>query len=109
MERENIERLTPVEKHKCILKAWLTGREKRAISEVLLKGANFLSDEGTKPTFSGELINKAQDIAITTVLVSIDGKTEDILNIVLDMRGEDFDFIVEEISKVTNPTIDLKK
>ena len=104
MDRETKEFITPVAKQKVIIKAWLTGREKRELRDIMLKGVNF-SVKGdsfeTDETDAGEAIKKAEDKAITTVVVSIDGKKEGILNAILDMKGDDYDFVLNEVDKVT--------
>lgn len=106
MERETKEIVTPIGKHKVVLYEWLTGRERRNIRSVLLEGINFEQspdNEEASPGYNiqGSIINKAQDKSFESVIKSIDGKTEGIADIVLDMRDEDFDFIVLEVDKIT--------
>lgn len=102
MERETRSLTTPVKKQTVIIKDWITGREKRAITEVFLNGSEFQED-GNKPKFKGELVNTSQDITIKTLVVSVDGKTDNVLETVLDMHSEDFEFLITEINKIVNP------
>ena len=109
MEREFITIVTPIGKQEVKFKAWLTGRERRAISEAFMEGTEFVAGETTpKRVFSGETINKMRDAAIQAIVVSIDGNTENTLDKILDMRDTDYDFIVDEVNKINNPP-DLKK
>lgn len=108
-ERETKEITTPVSQNKIVLKAWITGREKRAISQVYLDGANFDTNNVDKDgalknaSFKGDIVNKAQDATINAIAVSFDGLTEKVLDSILDLRAEDFEFIVAEINKIANP------
>lgn len=106
MERETKEVTTPIGQQKVVLKEWLTGRERRDIRSVLLEEVNFEQNTDSseaKPAYKihGSVLNKAQDKAFESVVVSVDGNAENIVNIILDMRDEDFDFIQKEIDKIT--------
>jgi len=48
-------------------------------------------------------MNRANDKSIELLIYSIDGKKEGILDMILDMRSEDYDFIVKELNKIQNP------
>lgn len=105
MEREKKEIITPIGKVKVVLKAWLTGRERREIRSVLLEEIKFgqSSDGETTPEYNiqGSVLEKAQDKAFETVIISIGENAEKVVDSVLDMRDEDFDFVVKEIDKIT--------
>lgn len=101
MEREYIDFVTPVSKTKIVIKGWLTGREKRAIQAVYLNEASF---KGEAVEIKGDLVAKAQDEAIRTVVVSVGevkGEPEKVLNALLDLHDEDYQFVVAEINKMT--------
>lgn len=108
MEREYNELITPVSGQKVKVKAWLTGRERREIRSSLLDGVKFSPQvNGDAPVSSDYQINassidKMQDIALKTIVVAVDDSTENILDRILDMRDEDYEFIVKEVEKVTN-------
>jgi len=112
MERETVEITTPVKNIKVVLKAWLTGRERRDIRSILLDSVKFSTispddtDEslGQKATydFDGHLMDKMNDKAIETVVVSVDGETKNVLEKILDMRERDYEFVVQEINRVTS-------
>jgi len=103
MERETKTITTPIGKHKVVLKAWITGREKRELRNVFLKNVKDVSgkEEPEKMLTSAEIINEAENKAIETVVVSVDGETKNVLDKILDMRAKDFEFIIEEINKIT--------
>ena len=112
-ERETISIATPIEKHVVILKAWLTGREQRQIRSVLFEGVKFSASSPTEEkeeessvssdfSIDGSTIGKQQDIKINTIIVSINDKTDNILDLVLDMHGTDTEFIIKEVEKISN-------
>ncbi len=101
METKIIE--TPVERRKVELKCWLTGRDRRAIDSVFYADID-IGVKNKEPEISGmkgNLINKAQDKVIETMIISIDDNKEDILNRFLEMRDDDCDFIFKEIEAIT--------
>ncbi len=104
MEREIKTVTTPVGKVAIVLKTWLSGKEKRDIQSVFLNNLSIKSGSAN-PNYEvkGELINQAQDKTIQSVVVSVGGKTENVLNEVLNLRSEDFEFVIDEINKVTSP------
>ena len=109
--RETKEFVTPVGKNKIVAYSYLTGREKRAISDVFLRSTKFSMDENQKiktDSVDATLTNKSRDRAISLIVVSVDGVKEDVVNKILDLRNEDYEFVVAEIDKITEPT-DKKK
>lgn len=108
MERETKKIVTPISKQEVELKTWLTGREKRLLTNLFLDKATVSEGKVSDLKLTSEIINKAQDIAFETVVVSIGGKKGDIVNSILDMRGEDTDFIVSEINKITTGGVEDK-
>ena len=107
MERETVEIKTPKDGKAIILKAWLSAREKRSISSIFSDKATFDGEKNFKVDAS--VLNELQDAQIKNVVVSIGGKTENILDLCLDMKLEDFDFILAEVEKIVNPEITKKK
>ena len=106
MDRDTLTIKTPVGGQEVVLKSYLTGREKRTINSVFLQDVEIQSSTkaGDTPTMTGlkgDIMQKAEDIALTTVVMSIDGKNEKILDTLLEMHSQDFDFVVKEINKIT--------
>ena len=106
MEREIKKIKTPVDGHELELKAWLTGREKREISNLFLNSATMIGGKVDDLKITSDIVNKAQDLAFETVVISVDGKTENIIDAILDMKGDDFDFVVIEINKISGDQVE---
>lgn len=111
MERETREITTPVGKSKVKIYSYMTGREKREITNVFLSAAKFSvgSDQQFKTdNVDATVTNKARDKAMELLVVSVGDSDENMIERILDMRSEDYDFISKEIDKITQPT-DKKK
>jgi len=110
-ERETITIETPIEKHQVVLKSYLTGREKRSITSVFLRNAQI--DAVGKDTaikgMTGSVVEEAENTALSTVIVSIDGTAENIVERVLDMHSGDYAFLVSEVNKITSDVETQKK
>jgi hypothetical protein len=104
MERETIKITTPLEKHEVVLKAWLTGGERRALRNAFLSKMDISVGEdkvNTEKVNSAEVIEEAENKTFETVIVSIDGDSKDIVKRLLEMRDTDYNFVTEEIKKIT--------
>ena len=105
MDRETKTITTPISKIEVVLKAWLTGREQRALQQIFLKDVEIeATGAGALPAMKGlkgSIIEKAEDLAIETVVVSIAGKTENLIKTILDMHGTDTKFVVDHINAIT--------
>ena len=102
---EHTEITTPVGNHKVVLKAWLTGREQRKLTSVFLKDINIKAGgaPGQLPSMEGlkgSIIEEAENLYLETVVVSINGSKEKIVDTILDMHKKDYQFIVSEVNKV---------
>jgi len=99
--RETIEIETP-SKHKVVLKAWLTGKEKRALSKPLMNRMKFDAEGRSilEENKFGDMYEEMQDLTINTVVVSVDGNTENVVEKILEMKDEDYDFVIAQIDKV---------
>lgn len=105
MQRETITLETPRSKTKVEVKTYLTGREKRAITTAYFNDKLEVNSETrVVKGIDFNIINKAEEIAWNSIVVSIDGKTENIVNTILDMHSEDYEFIVKEVNKIANPS-----
>ena len=102
MERETQLITTPTGRS-VELKTYITGREKRAIESVYYRDVEMTATGGeqTVKGFKAAAIEEAQNTAIATVVVSIDGSPDDILNRVLEMKLEDYEAVLAAIEEVT--------
>jgi hypothetical protein len=104
MERPTKTIKTPVEGKEIVLKEWITGRENEYIAGPMFDTINMSAPAGQPEVNAGNFskqIEEGNHRAITTVIVSIDGSVDDILNKALDMIHDDYEFILTEIEKVT--------
>lgn len=102
MQRETKIIITPVSKQKVEIYTYITGREKRSMVNVFLDGkVNFNSDTQQLGGISSTTVDKAQELAWNTVVVSIDGVKENIVDRILDMRDIDYNFVVNAVNEVT--------
>jgi hypothetical protein len=82
---------TPVGKHKVVINDWMTGGEKRKLSG--------LKDD-----------NERGVSLIGSLVVSIDGKAEGVMETMDNMHGKDFDFILNDLGEVAaNSSISIEK
>ncbi len=101
MERETIEIITP-NKHKIVLKSYITGLEERQIREVFLEKINIsATGEIGNIDLDSKLISQAEDKTIEILVISIDGSKENIVNKIVNLPKEDYNFIIKEINKIT--------
>ncbi len=100
MNRETISVTTPAGAA-IVLNAYVTGREKRAITNIFFQ----------KELSEAAQYNQAEDMALKTVIVSIDGKkdgdqvdgkTYSIVDAVLSMKASESKFILAEVNKVSS-------
>ena len=111
MQRETTTFTTPYGKHTVVVKTYLTGREKRELQNALLNTGGLQFNIETKKIegISGALADKEQDTLFGLIIESIDGKTEGIVDMVLDMRGEDYNFVVSKVNEINTGLTEEKK
>lgn len=102
--QETIEVTTPVLGKKVVLRGYTTGRIKQAIQAVMLSSVKEVSaDQSTK--FDGTAAVTATNKALELIVLSVDGNSDGVLDAVLDMPEQDFDFIKDEVDKVQGPLV----
>jgi hypothetical protein len=89
--------------HEFKIKSYLTGREKRDVTSVYIeKGVNIQS--GGMNSVAVETINKAQDLALNTLIVEIDGAAvANPAEFVLNLPSNESDIVIAEINKIVTP------
>lgn len=110
-DRETIEITTPKSGFTLVLKAYLTGREKRAITNAALPTTvDYDQEEGVKGINPLKIMNDGEDMALRTVIVSIGGSTEgDFAEKVLDMPVADSDYVIKEVKNIADGLTEEKK
>lgn len=105
--QERIEVTTPVLGKKVVLRGYITGRIKQEIQGVMLSSVKEVSaEQATK--FDGTAALAATNKALELIVLSVDGKSERVLDAVLDLPEQDFDYIKAEVDKVQNPLVESK-
>lgn len=92
--------------HKVVLKEWITGREDRELVSILLRDIE-MTQRGKEQEFAGfkvGIAEEAENKAIELVVISVDGKTENIVDAVLDLPSADYDKIKAAINEITKPS-----
>lgn len=105
MDRETKTIETPVAGHEVVLKAWITGRERRNLRKPFTEKMKVRSGGTDKARVdienTGDIIEKVENSLIETIVVSVDGEREGVLDTVLDMRDTDFDSIMKEVDRIS--------
>jgi hypothetical protein len=104
---ETKELITPKGKNKVKIKAYITGKDSKEINGVLFEGMEISAID---QKLSGSQLIKMNDKSLELVLVDIDGKTENLRDVAEEMHAEDYNYILQEVQKVTNyQDVDKKK
>jgi len=109
-DRETFEIVTPVKGHVVKLRSWITGRESQKIDGAMFKGVGTTQDgKRLTPKLSESMLSDQENASIEVVVVSVDGKENDVVNAVLNMRAKDYSFVVAEVAKVVDGDVPEKK
>ena len=104
MERETTIVETPIGKNKVEIRNWLTGGERRTLRGTFLNkvgvGMDKLSPEVKDFKLDEEIINEAENRLIKVAVASIDGDKGNILQRILDLRDEDYNFVLQKIDEI---------
>jgi hypothetical protein len=98
---------TPLGGKTVVIKSWMTGRDKVAIQSAVNEQfkVNFGMDGGAAGASSTLAAMAAgNDVALERLVVSVDGVTANVKDLVLDMHSQDYDFVIEQVNKVTAAT-----
>jgi len=108
MERPTKTVKTPND-HEVVIKSWLTAGENQNLQRAFLSKAKTSFNKASARENPEEAINlddmsadsmlDIQNKMIEVYVESIDGKTEDILKVALDLRSDDFEFIIVQINE----------
>lgn len=103
--------VTPIGKVKVVLKDWITGKDSQAIDSAMFAGVG-TSVDGKKlqPKLSDTMIADQENASLKSVVISVDGNEQNVVEAVLAMRSADYKFVLEAVDKVINEDgIDEKK
>lgn len=114
MERETIEIATPIDHHVVVLKSYITGREQRTLTNLLVKTVKDLNID-TKaqhvkvPEIDINLTDKAEDEAWRLIVVSVNGRKDgelidgqpfSIVDAILNMKLKDYETVKAKIKEI---------
>lgn len=113
---ETKEIITPIEKHKVILKSFITGEDDdkikgvwRNVEATMESDAKGKSIQKTAPVNMADKMVTAEKIAVEIIIVSIDEKTENLYRELKKMNSKDCNFVKKEIDKITEDEDFLEK
>lgn len=94
------------------LKSFITGGEARQLQTTVMETLKMKVDDGGKPVVDGFdplITGKIQDQSIKLIVVSLNGKTEKVLENILDLPNAEFNEIVAEVDKIAQGLSEEKK
>ena len=84
-----------------VLKEYITGRDTRVLRGALIKAAK-INQEGGVTGIDIVAMNASDDEKIKVAIVSVDGSKDKLVDALLDMPKEDYDFVMEAIDDLTD-------
>ena len=103
MERPTKQVVLPVTKQVVEIKEWITGRESELIFSATAKHYKMKPDSygtGAPSEIDGTIVLEMYHKYIEAYVVSIDKKSENLLEIALDLPSTDYDFLIKEIDSL---------
>ena len=101
MERETKLLKTPTGKG-VVIKTYLTARERNELRRTLLHDAKIDITTNQIKDLAAESLEAAEKKYIELAVVEYDGSTENILERILEAPARDYDYIIQEIQKMTD-------
>ena len=89
--------LTTSSGHTLILNDYITGGEKRQITEIYLRALG-----PDKSTVNPTVTYEAENFALTHAVVSLDGSTDNLIDRLLALPVTDYDEVVAEVKTITD-------
>ncbi len=93
---------TPIQKKEIVIRSWITGGELQEINKPM-QDIKMLMEVGGKTRAELDLGDKQHQVmekAIETIVVSVEGETDNILEKVYALHSQDFTFLKEKIDDV---------
>ena len=90
--------------HEVVLKTEMTAREYRELKNMWIKDVVITGSDPDSPKISGirgSVVQEVENRALQIMIISIDGKSENCLEALLDFPVEDFDMVFDEVNKLT--------
>lgn len=93
------------------LKEYLTGREKRQVKNALWTGKSMQIRDGKGESDPVEMdkMDASTDKTIELMVLSVNGDSKNVLDVVLDLPSNDYDELLEKIEEITGAITEEKK
>lgn len=104
MSRDTVTITTPVRKTEIVLNTYITGREFEYVQEPIMKAMDMKASANGVPQFGGLDISKITESnhrMLEKMLVSVGGVTENLVNSVLDLPHQDYQYVVDKVNEIT--------
>lgn len=105
MERETKTITTPKMNVEVVLHTYITGREAEAIQDPLFKAMSVKPTREGKEMQVGDIdtskVRESNHLALKFVVKSVGGNPENVVDALLDMPSEDYNFVVESVEEIT--------
>jgi len=88
---------TPYQKNKVVIKEWITGKELEYISEVIYNSMAIKESGGEIK--DGSFLRKQKERAIECFVVSVNESKDNVVEAVLNMHSDDYNFVNEKIEE----------
>jgi len=105
MDRKTKTIITPVDGHEVVLNAWITGREQEYIEEPLMARMKMSMKRDVPEIEASDAVSALTEVKhrkIETIVVSVDGNKENVLDAVLDMKSADCNFVVAKVEAIAS-------
>ncbi len=91
---------TPKAKHKLVLKEWITGRDMRELKDIYLKVGKIDASGQGMTDINPDVLNQAENKSVELVVISVDEKTDGVLEAILNMPSEDTTFVLGKVAEI---------
>jgi hypothetical protein len=111
MENRETKKLSCPSGKEVEIKTYITPRERNILKNIFFKNMKLENDSGAPKIseMSGEVMIEAEEKTIDLMVISYDGNSENVLDRILNGTVEDYDFILDEVNKVTKGTFTTAK
>lgn len=111
MNPRSTKELTTPNGAKVVVYDYVTGGEMRKIQALFVATltAGDLSSSTPMDKVPATIVYQAQDLALSILVVSVNGETKDAYQLVQNLKPDDLDYVIAEVDKLTSATTLPKK
>jgi hypothetical protein len=89
--------------HTLVLNEWITLKEYRQIMAVYIQSIKVQADKNTDALSSADAMTEGQDLAISFIVVSLDGSSEDILGRIQALPNDEAQELLVAVENISSP------